>query len=60
MNGLKTDIDIEKYRKQLFGNEGRCALELLDLIEYFTQNGQNLHFKEFFLKPAYEPVCLWS
>lgn len=60
MNGLKTDIDIEKYRKQLFGNEGRCTIELLDLIEYFTQNGQNLHFKEFFLKPAYEPVCLWS
>lgn len=60
MNGLKNDIDIEKYRKQLFGNEGGCIIELLDLIEYFTQNGNKQHFKEFILKPAYTPVCLWS
>lgn len=52
--------DIQKWSSELFSNVGNTNSLFMDLVEYYTQNGEKTEFFQYRLEPAYEPITLWS
>lgn len=60
LEGTRKDIDIEYWKGKIFKPFGSCSKEIMNLVEYFTQDGEKEHFKKERLIPYYMPICLWS
>jgi CDP-glycerol glycerophosphotransferase (TagB/SpsB family) len=52
--------DIQKWSSEIFSNVGKTTSLFMDLVEYYTQNGEKREFFQYRLEPTYEPVALWN
>ena len=60
LEGKRKDIDLEYWKTKIFKSFGSCSKEIMNLVEYYTQEGEREQFKKERLIPSYMPLCLWS
>ncbi len=60
LKGREKEKEIQKWSSELFSNVGKTSSLFIDLVEYYTQNGEKRDFFQYRLDPAYEPITLWN